>query len=207
MNLLEAGNVHLWRGEQHVLRGLSIGLGAGQCLQLTGANGAGKSSLLRVLSGLLPMHEGSLRWRGIDVTRRALPLQRECAFLGHRSGLKAELSALENLRYLCGVRRDCTTMEIDSVLNRTGLDASAHRRPMRELSVGQQRRVALARVVVQSAALWLLDEPAANLDSAGQSLVHELLSDHLLAGGLAIVATHQPLMVDDSCLQRLELAA
>jgi heme exporter protein A len=207
MNILEARQLHLWRGDLHVLRGLSLGVGAGQCLQLTGPNGAGKSTLLRVLCGLLPMAEGRVIWRGVDCSRDAAPLQRECAYLGHLSGHKAELSALENLAYLCGLRRACGPAELGDALDAVGLSGAAQRRPLRQLSAGQQRRVALARVQLQRSPLWLLDEPIANLDVHGQGIFNELLAAHLAAGGLALIATHQPLAVREPLLLPLELTA
>jgi len=207
MNLLEARQVHLWRGEIHVLRGVSLSVAAGQCLQLTGPNGAGKSTLLRVLCGLLPAADGQILWRDADCTRDASPLQRECAYLGHLSGHKGELSALENLAYLCGLRRRCSEAELDAALQAVGLHGGAQRRPLRQLSAGQQRRVALARVILQQTPLWLLDEPIANLDVQGQELFNGLLAGHLASGGLALIATHQPLAVAEASLLRLELAA
>jgi heme exporter protein A len=207
MMLLEARNLHLWRGETHVLRGVSLAVQTGQCLQLTGPNGAGKSSLLRVLCGLLPPAEGQLFWRDLDCTRELGPLQRECAYLGHLSGHKAELSARENLAYLCGLRRRCSSNDLDAALEAVGLAGAAQHRPLRQLSAGQQRRVALARVQLQRSTIWLLDEPIANLDTQGQELFHRLLASHLKDGGCAVVATHQPLSVPESALVRLELQA
>lgn len=207
MNLLEACNLHLWRGETHVLRGVSLAVQSGQCLQLTGPNGAGKSSLLRVLCGLLPPAEGRLLWRDQECTRQLEPLQLECTYLGHLSGHKGELSARENLAYLCGLRRRCTSSDLDAALEAVGVSGAAQHRPLRQLSAGQQRRVALARVKLQRATLWLLDEPIANLDSQGQELFHQLLASHLTVGGCAVVATHQPLSVPENLLQRLELQA
>ena len=207
MNLLEARDLHLWRGELHVLRGLSLVLAEGQCMQLTGPNGAGKSTLLRVLCGLLPAAGGQIVWRGADCSRDPGRLQRECAYLGHLSGHKAELSARENLAYLCGLRRDCAPGALRTALEAVGISGATQRRPLRQLSAGQQRRVALARVQLQRAPLWLLDEPNANLDVHGQALFADMLTAHLAAGGLALVATHQPLAVGAAGLLRLELAA
>lgn len=205
MTLLEARQLHLWRGDIHVLRGVSLQVAAGQCLQLTGPNGAGKSSLLRVLCGLLPAADGQVLWRGADCSRDAMPLQRECSYLGHLSGHKGELSALENLAYLCGLRRHLDAAELEAALESVGLEGAAQRRPLRQLSAGQQRRVALARVLLQQSPLWLLDEPIANLDVYGQELFSRLLTRHLGGGGVALIATHQPLEVPEPVLLRLEL--
>jgi heme exporter protein A len=207
MNLLEVRQLHLWRGELHVLRGVSFVAGAGQCVQLTGPNGAGKSTLLRAVAGLLPAAEGQVLWRGADCTRSPGDLQRECAYLGHLSGQKGELSAMENLAYLCGLRRRCADVELADALDAVGVSGGAQRRPLRQLSAGQQRRVSLARVRLQQAQLWLLDEPVSNLDLQGQGVFNSLLAAHLAGGGLAVIATHQPLAAPDAALLRLELAA
>jgi heme exporter protein A len=205
MTLLNADNLHLWRGELHVLRGLSLRLDAGCCLQVTGANGVGKSSLLRALCGLLPLEQGQIQWRGQDVQRDRPAFHRELAYLGHATGLKSDLSASENLRYSAGLRRALTDGQISAALERVGMGA-LHARLARQMSAGQQRRVALARVLLCDCALWILDEPTANLDGRGQGLFAELLQEHLEAGGLALFATHQPLQLPRPNLQVLELA-
>ena len=192
MSELVAENLHLWRGEQHVLRGVGFGLARGQCLQIMGANGAGKTTLLRALCGLVPLEEGEVRWQGQRVTRAGYEFHTQLGYLGHDNGLKPDLTALENLRFATQLRRRATSSEIAAALERTGV-ADCGALLLRRLSAGQRRRVALARILLTEAPLWVLDEPAANLDPRGQSLVTELLGAQLARGGLAIVATHQPL--------------
>jgi heme exporter protein A len=192
MSELVAENLHLWRGEQHVLRGVSFALSRGQCLQIMGANGSGKTTLLRALCGLVPLEEGQVRWRGAVVMYSSPTLHTELGYLGHDNGLKPELTALENLRFATQLRRRVHDGEIHAALERTGV-AECSGSLLRRLSAGQRRRVALARIVLSETALWVLDEPAANLDPRGQTLVTELLAAHLTRGGMAVVATHQPL--------------
>jgi heme exporter protein A len=189
---ITAENLHLWRGEAHVLRGVSFSVGAGECLQVTGANGSGKTTLLRALCGLAPLEEGRVRWRGADIAADLLTYHGELAYLGHDNGLKGDLTAAENLRYAVGLRRHVSRDEIAAALAHAGVDA-ARGIPLRRLSAGQRRRVALARLPMMHAALWLLDEPGSNLDAAGQSVLAQLLDVHTSAGGLAVVATHQVL--------------
>jgi heme exporter protein A len=201
---ITAENLHLWRGEAHVLRGVSFSAGAGECLQVTGANGSGKTTLLRALCGLSPLEEGRVRWRGADIAADLPAYHGELAYLGHDNGLKGDLTAAENLRYAVGLRRRVSRDEISSALARAGVDA-ARGLPLRRLSAGQRRRVALARLPLMGAALWLLDEPGSNLDAAGQSLLAQLLGEHTGAGGVAVVATHQALELPSSAQRRVSL--
>ncbi len=194
--MLEVSNLHLWRGDTHVLRGVSFTLGPGQLLQLTWANGMGKTSLLRCLAGFLHAEEGAILWRGTDLSRRREALYRDLAYLGHETALKQDLTVMENLRLACAMRCGVQPEQIQIQLDRIGLVPSARDRPVRGLSAGQQRRAALARLALWDARLWMLDEPASNLDARGQGALTTLLSTHLAEGGCAIVATHQPLAVE-----------
>ncbi len=190
MNELSVENLHLWRGEQHVLRGVGFGLQGGQCLQITGANGAGKTTLLRALCGLVPLEEGRIHWCGRDVRQDPAAFHAELDYLGHDNGLKGELTATENLRFAASLRRRVRSAEIAQALVRAGV-ADVGGQLLRRLSAGQRRRVALARLMLTGAALWVLDEPGSNLDAGGQRLLCELIAAHLHAGGAAVVATHQ----------------
>jgi heme exporter protein A len=203
--MFSATNLHLWRGDLHVLRGLGFELAAGRCLQITGINGAGKSTLLRALCGLLPLEEGTVSWRGIDTRKDPHAFHSQLAWLGHGAALKGDLSAAENLRYSAGLRRNLSDADIERALASVGF-ADADQRLARQMSAGQQRRVALARVLLLECALWMLDEPTSNLDTRGQAMFSELLDAHLQRGGLAVVATHQSLMLQPARLQALELS-
>jgi heme exporter protein A len=203
---LQAENLHFWRSDRHVLRGVGFSLAAGDCLQVTGANGAGKTTLLRLLCGLAYPEEGRVTWSGVDVRHDLRSFQGELAYIGHEPPLKSDLSARENLRYWVGVRRTLTGREIDEALVRVGA-GQWHDRPVRTLSAGQKRRVALAGLTLTAAPLWLLDEPTTNLDSKGQALVGELIEEHLAAGGLTVAAIHHDLPLTTTRVCRLELAS
>jgi heme exporter protein A len=204
MNELTADNLQLWRGEQHVLRGVCLAVGGGQCLQVTGDNGAGKTTLLRALCGLVPLEDGRICWRGRDIAEDPSGYHSELNYLGHDNGLKADLTAAENLRYAAGLRLRVQPQDIAAALERTGV-AEAAGQALRRLSAGQRRRVALARLSLTGGSLWLLDEPGSNLDARGQGLLIELIAAHLRAGGVAVVATHRALELPAAQLRSLTL--
>jgi heme exporter protein A len=201
---LEAENLHLWRGERHVLRGVDFAVPAGACLHVAGANGAGKTSLLRTACGLLHPESGRLLWQGRDVQADMSAFHASLIYIGHEAPLKADLSALENLRYWIGTRRRVAQNLLATALERVGASAWSER-PARTLSAGQKRRVALAALSLAMVPLWLLDEPTTNLDSEGQSLVGTLIEEQLSRGGLVLAATHHELPVAPARVRRLEL--
>jgi heme exporter protein A len=202
--MLTVQGVHLWRGDRHVLRGLSFEGQPGKCVLLTGKNGAGKTTLIRAIAGLLDPEEGQVFWRGTPARARRDEFHSELAYLGHEPPLKGDLSARENLKYSVGIRRSVTTAEIDAALTRTGASAFADR-PTRMLSAGQKRRVALAGVLLANAVLWLLDEPTTNLDADGQQLVRDLISEQLARAGIVVAAVHHSLALPADQLVAVEL--
>ncbi|HEX4376766.1 MAG TPA: cytochrome c biogenesis heme-transporting ATPase CcmA [Steroidobacteraceae bacterium] len=204
MNELTADNLHLWRGEQHVLQGVEFSVRPGQCLQVMGANGAGKTTLLRALCGLAPLEEGRVSWCGRDISVDPESYHLQLSWLGHDHGLKGDLTAAENLRYAVSVRRRVRPDEIAAALVTVGVPDLAGQR-VRQMSAGQRRRVALARMTLMGGALWIMDEPGSNLDLLGQELVSALLRTFLDRGGIAVVATHQALDLPSAQLRPLTL--
>jgi len=190
--MLSASNFHAFRGERHVLRGVSFELGSGSCLQVTGVNGAGKTTLLRALCGLVDLEEGTLQWRGATTARTAAAYHAELAYLGHDAPLKGDLTGRENVRFAVGLRRGLAGDDLRRGLERVGAEAFADR-PVRTLSAGQRRRIAFAALWLCGVPLWILDEPNTNLDTAGQALVSGLIEEQLAGGGLVVAAVHQPL--------------
>jgi heme exporter protein A len=202
---LSVEKVHVWRGDRHVLKGVSLTLRPGELLHVSGPNGTGKTTLLRVVCGLLRPEQGQVSWLGQSITAVRAEYQAALAYASHEPALKGDLTALENLHFAVGLKRRTTAAELRASLERTGVAACADL-PARVLSAGQRRRVAMARVLAMSASLWLLDEPFTNLDAAGTHLISELLQSHIEHGGLALVVAHHDLKLD-SQVHRLELAA
>ncbi len=197
--------VHVWRGDRHVLRGVSLNLRPRQLLHVSGPNGSGKTTLLRVVCGLLRPEQGLVSWLGRSISGIRAEYQAALAYASHEPALKADLTALENLRFAVGLKRRVTADELRASLDQTGVAACADL-PARVLSAGQRRRVAMARVLAMSASLWLLDEPFTNLDAEGSDLLRSLLQSHVERGGLALVVAHHDLKLDCN-VHRLELTA
>jgi heme exporter protein A len=204
--MLEVENLHLWRGERHVLRGVCFALARGACLEVRGANGAGKTSLLRTLCGLIYPEEGRVLWNGHDVRADLREFHAALAYLGHEPPLKADLTGRENLRYWIGIRRRLAPGDLDAALARVG-GASWGERLVRTLSAGQRRRVALAGLALLAVPLWVLDEPTTNLDADGRQLVGSLIAEQLARGGMVIAAVHHGLPEAVPVAHHLELAA
>jgi heme exporter protein A len=202
---LRGENLHVWRGERHVLRGLALDVASGEVLQVTGANGAGKTSLLRALCGLLHLEAGRITWAGRDVREDLPAFHASLAYLGHEPPLKADLTASENIRYWVGLRRRLRRPEIAETLESVGAPGLGDRL-VRTLSAGQRRRVAIAGVLLLAAPIWLLDEPTTHLDVSGQQLVGRLIEQHVRAGGLAVTAVHHEIAVSPERVRRLELS-
>ncbi|MGE5624250.1 MAG: cytochrome c biogenesis heme-transporting ATPase CcmA [Bacillota bacterium] len=202
---LKAQGLTLWRGDRCLIRGLSFAVGSGRVLHLAGPNGAGKTSLLRALAGLGRLDEGHVLWNGTPI-RGSAEYRRELCYLGHSNALKSHLTTSENIHFYQSIEANSSENTTDEILDRLGLLQVADR-PCGLLSMGQRRRTALARLLIGRARLWLLDEPLSSLDAAGVALVDELLRAHAKAGGLAVLATHQPLALDGVPVQRLELEA
>lgn len=204
--LLEVSKLGCVRGDRRLFSGLDLALPAGTFLQVTGPNGSGKTSLLRILCRLLAPAEGEIRWQGEDIRSLGEEYFTSVTYLGHRHGVKDEFSGIENLRIsnaLNGI--EISNERARSVLERMGL-AGRDSLPARLLSEGQRRRVALARLLTCGTKLWLLDEVMTSLDKGAIALIRSLIEEHLAGGGIVIVATHQDLELKTGSIERLELA-
>jgi heme exporter protein A len=185
---LSGRGVRCVRGGREVFSGLDFESASGEALAVTGPNGSGKTSLLRLIAGLLTLADGSI---GLEGGETELTLAEQAHYLGHRDALKSALSVTENLSFwrdfLGGEAADTKTSLVT-----VGLDHAAHL-PAAFLSAGQRRRLSIARLIAIKRPIWLLDEPTNALDAAGQSLFAGLMVDHLSRGGLIVAATHAPL--------------
>lgn len=203
--MLEAENLECVRGDRRLFSGVGFRLEAGELLYLQGKNGAGKTSLLRMLIGLLPPADGEIRWRGQSTARTVDEFHAELCYLGHYNAIKEELTPLENL--LASARLAKEDLDEEAALDalmQVGL-AGREDLPCRYLSQGQKRRVALARLVKERRALWVLDEPFVALDVAAVDWLAGIIGGHLQRGGLAIMTTHQPVAIPAGAVRELRL--
>jgi heme exporter protein A len=198
MNVLAAEDVAVFRGERLVFRDLSLTVAAGGALVLAGPNGSGKSTLLRLLAGLVRPVVGRILWDGADAFSDLAGHGRRVAYLGHQDAVKPGLTVTENLRFAATV----SGRPIDPALAALGLKALADL-PARMLSAGQKRRLALARLVLSAAPLWLLDEPTLGLDTTSIERIGSLLAAHRAHGGMVVAATHVPLPLPGAAGLRL----
>ena len=192
---LHGQDLALFRGDRCLFKGLEFAADAGELLVIEGPNGSGKTSLLRAIAGLLEFETGEVRWKGQPLRDNYQGFRAETAWFSHRVGFKSDLTILENLAFEAGLR--ATSTDREPVFQRLGLERLLDL-PFRVLSAGQQRRAALARLLLSRSSLWLMDEPFTNLDTAGQSLVVDLVKDFLADGGTCLMASHQHIDVDGS---------
>lgn len=205
--MLEIRNLACQRGDRLLWRRLDFTLSPGEAVVVTGHNGSGKTSLLRILCGLMRPAEGALFWQGTSLREARDDYLSQLVYIGHHPALKDDLTAVENLltgEHLRG--RDAGREHVLEALHEWGLAAQAHL-PVRFLSQGQRRRVALARLSLDTGRLWILDEPLTALDAASVERFQRHLAAHVHAGGMAMLATHQPLTHPELACRELRLAA
>lgn len=191
--MLEAVDLECVRGDRPLFRGLSFTLNPGELVHVTGANGSGKTTLLRTLCGLFLPDAGEVRWKSRNIRSLKEDYCRELVYLGHQTGIKDELSALENLRIATALHGEAIPeAPIREALADIGLRACGDF-PTKMLSQGQKRRVALARLLLTRAQLWVLDEPFTALDSTAVEFLHAIIGRHVARGGLVILTSHQRL--------------
>lgn len=205
---MKAENLSAKRGEDLLFRNVEFCIENGEALVLTGRNGSGKSTLLRVVAGFIRPESGRVTFQSGDNESR--PAREVSHYLGHRNGMKAELSVFENLHFWKEFLGDFEGgdfeggqgLSIEEAADIIGLSSITHL-PYGYLSAGQQRRFAMARLLVAYRPVWILDEPTAALDAKAEAMFSDLVRAHLANGGIVLAATHQPLGLDNA--QRLDM--
>lgn len=202
---LEVKNLQCIRGDRELFNNLSFRLERSQLMILEGRNGSGKTTLLRALCGLYLADQGEILWDGVTTKKQDELFRRELLYLGHFNSIKADLTVLENLRFntlLSGEKPK--DEELMAAIDKIGLYAFEDN-PSSQLSQGQKRRVALARLLLSKATLWILDEPFVALDVAAVKLLESVISDHVGKGGMVILTTHQEVPLTSGEIIKLSL--
>ena len=199
VSALHANDVSLERGGRLIIQNLSFSVSSGHALVLKGANGAGKTSLLRAVAGFLPLSGGALELDGGDPEA---DIGSQAHFIGHQNANKSSMTVFENLEFWCGFNGGAAN-RIGAALDAFDLQRLAQISAS-YLSAGQRRRLGLARLLVAERPLWLLDEPTTALDAASQSALIGVCNDHLAGGGLIVAATHMPLGIEGSSELQLD---
>lgn len=205
--MLEVSHLKCVRGERPLFDNVGFRLESSQLLYLRGANGAGKTSLLRILCGLSPAESGQILWNGVPIDELGAAYRQDLFYLGHHNALQEALTVNENLAFYATLAGSMPSdAESAGALARLGLRA-CQTRLVRHLSQGQKRRVALTRLMLNRARLWILDEPFVALDQAAIQLLADLVAAHLDKGGLAVLTSHQHVDIGTVTAQILELGA
>lgn len=205
MTTLQAEGLEAVRGERTLFAGLGFDLQRGEVAIVAGRNGSGKTTLLRILSGLRRPDAGSVRYGGETIEDLDGDYRAQVAYVGHLHGIKRELTAIENLA-VSGALHGSSRTGIAAVLDRVGLAGLADL-PVQGYSAGQCRRLALARLLISGATLWLLDEPHAALDRQGIHMAQDLIVAHAAAGGMVVATAHHDLNLGATPVRRIDLAA
>ena len=206
MNTLAVSNLKCVRGERLLFDGLGFRLDSGQLLHLRGANGAGKTSLLRLLCGLSRPEAGQILWNATPIDVQAEVFRQDLFYLGHHNALQEALTVDDNLAFYAALAgAEPNAADTGSALERMGL-RGCQRRLVRHLSQGQKRRVALSRLMLNRASLWVLDEPFVALDQNSITLLAGVIAVHLQGGGMAVLTSHQQVDIPGATAQALELS-
>lgn len=203
--MLEVKNLTAIRDERILFESLSFEIHAGELVQIEGRNGTGKTTLLRIIAGLGECECGEILWQRSKIQSDRESYHQDLLFLGHQTGIKRELTALENLRFYLAVHQQTVDEHaIFEALAKVGL-AGREDVPVAQLSAGQQRRVALARLWLSKKSLWILDEPLTAIDKQGVSVLEALFLSHAQQGGIVILTTHQDMFADTPKLRKIRL--
>ncbi|AIW18213.1 cytochrome C biogenesis protein CcmA [Vibrio coralliilyticus] len=204
--MLEVSQLTAIRDERILFESLSFTINSGELVQIEGRNGTGKTTLLRIVTGLGDRDSGEIFWNGENIESNRDAYHQDLLFLGHQTGVKRELTAYENLRFYLNIhsRKPVDKETIYSALMKVGL-VGREDVPVAQLSAGQQRRVALARLWLSDHKLWILDEPLTAIDKQGVKVLESLFLSHAEDGGIVILTTHQDMFADNPKLRKIKL--
>jgi heme exporter protein A len=200
----EIKNLECTRQDIILFQDINFRLNAGDILQIDGVNGSGKTSMIRIMAGLIKPTAGEVYWRGTAISDCRYEYQREISYIGHLNGIKEGLTSLENMRVARDLASNNDAIHFSNLLERMGL-AGMDEVYVNAMSAGQRRRLALARLLIDRKKLWLLDEPFTSLDAEGKATIEQMIIEHSNAGGIIIFATHQPLEIKNCTLLRIHL--
>ncbi|HEX7028157.1 MAG TPA: cytochrome c biogenesis heme-transporting ATPase CcmA [Gammaproteobacteria bacterium] len=203
-SLLSARGLRCVRGDRELFTDLSLSLQAGELLQIHGANGSGKTTLLRIMCGLSLPDAGNVYWQGVSLAENRQRFLQNLSYVGHSTGIKLELSPLENLAFAAALHGEASRMTLQQALDRVELFGFENE-PARTLSAGQRRRIGLARLLISPARAWILDEPFTALDKSGIRTLESLLHEHLESGGIVVLASHSPVNLHERYIKALHL--
>ncbi len=204
MSSFQVNTLTCERGYRELFTDLSFELSAGEILHIKGENGAGKTSLLRILAGLALPVDGDVTFNGFDCRKYRSEYNEQIAFMGHKTGIKLELTPIENIRSYCELGKNRTRQEILDVLEQVGL-YGFEEMYCNQLSAGQKRRVALAQAILSDTKLWILDEPFTSLDVVGVAFFLKMIQLHVNHGGMVLLTTHQEVNLENCTIKYLQL--
>jgi heme exporter protein A len=204
--MLEVSQLTAIRDERILFESLSFSIDSGELVQIEGRNGTGKTTLLRIITGLGDRDQGEIFWNGESIESNRDAFHEDLLFLGHSTGVKRDLTAYENLRFYLSVHSKSSIDKetIYQALTKVGL-AGREDVPVAQLSAGQQRRVALARLWLSQHKLWILDEPLTAIDKQGVKVLEALFLSHAEQGGIVMLTTHQDMFTDNPKLRKIKL--
>jgi heme exporter protein A len=197
-------NLECIRRDNILFQGLNFSLEEGGLLQIDGVNGSGKSSLLQMCVGLIQATEGEITWNGENINDCRYQYQNDISYFGHTNGVKAGLTASENMAVMHALSGTKSNIDYSLILERIGM-ADMEDVLLSRMSAGQKRRIGLTRIFMAKAKLWLLDEPFNALDVKGKAIIEQLIVKHCAEGGMVIFATHQHMEIDGYPLQHIHL--
>lgn len=205
--MLNVVDLECMRGDRRLFSSVSYELGPGSLLHLHGPNGSGKTTMLRALAGLVLPEAGEILWNGEKINRVREDYFRDMIYFGHLNGLKDELTGFENLKVFSQLSGfSVSDLDVEQAMTRMGL-ARCVELPVKVLSQGQTRRVALARLMLQPAKLWILDEPFTALDVSAVALLQGMIQSHVEKGGMAILTSHQEVSIPTDQIQHIHLGS